>query len=341
MAKLIARASALPGAPPVLPPSPFRHLVRHATERPDGIARMSVTAHGAWESSTWADVRLDVERAAAGLVRRGLRPDQVVVSVVQSERHLAEVELAVRATGAVLVSLAPETRHADLVRLLRDTHVRLVIADTETDLVRLGGARPERAELLLLEGGAGWRRLQEYGAERLVMDPDAVTRTEAMVAPEDTVPRRIVHAPNGDAVMCVPPSPAALSEQLSAQDVVLVSGSPGDPFVLQVYDAQLAAGAAVAFAPVGTDLSAALAAVRPTVVAIDDSGAAALGEQLHTSTEARVLRLARPDVAAPSLVPAGLPARPVVRQGDGSSLTRRQRAAPPSAFALAVRSGRR
>lgn len=281
MAKLLARASALPTAAPALPPSPFRRLVLHATERPDAVARVTESPDGTWESRTWSGVRIEVERAAAGLVRRGLRPGQVVVSVVRADRLLADVELAVRATGAVLVTLATDVGHDDMVRLLGDTDVRFVIADTESDLERLRGVALERTELVFLQGGAGWERLQGHGAERLVMDPDAVARTEAMVAPEDSAPRRIVRDRSGAVITHGSRSAARLSEAMGPHDTVLVAGGPGDPFVSQVHESQLGVGAAVATVPSGADLPMALAAVRPTVVALDEGGAAALEEQFR------------------------------------------------------------
>lgn len=281
MAKLLARASALPTTAPVLPPSPFRWLVRHANERPDALACSLMSADGTWESSTWSDVRIDVERAAAGLIRRGLRPGQVVVSLMHADGLLAGIELAVRATGAIPVKVATGVGVDDMVRLLADTDARFVIADTEADLVQLRGGPLEHAEVVLLEGGAGWERLQAHGAERLIMDPDAVRRIEAMVEPEESAPRRIRHDGSGVVITLVSASLDRMSEAMGPHDTVLVAGSPEGPFVAQVHDAQLAVGAAVAFVSGGADLSFALTTVRPTVVALDEDSAAALEEQFR------------------------------------------------------------
>lgn len=281
MAKLLARASALPTTTPALPPSPFRSLVLHATERPDALACALVSPDGTWESSTWSDVRIDVERAAAGLIRRGLRPGQVVVSLVQSDRLLADIGLAVRATGAIPVRVATDVGVDDVVRLLGQSDVRFVIAHTKADLVQLRGGPLEHAEVVLLEGGAGWERLQAHGAERLVMDPDAVRRTEAMVEPEESAPRCIRRDGSGAVITLVSASLDRMSEAVGPHDTVLVAASPEDPFVAQVHDAQLAVGAAVAFVSLDADLSFALTTVRPTVVALDEECAAALEEQFR------------------------------------------------------------
>lgn len=369
MARLHARAQALPGGQgPDLGPSPYRSLARLAAERGGDPAVLARDAAG-WSARTWVQVHDEVVRATAGLVRLGLHLDQVVVAVLPPGQAWPDLELAVRAAGAVLVQVSPSVPAAEVARLLGDVDVRLVVTDgaaTDGPPEALAGLSLDRALRLDLDGGAGWRRLQEQGAERLVMDPDVVTRTEAMVDPDDTVPRALVATADGAVVgrHDADPGPDAA---LATTDVVLLAGDPDDPFVRRVLHQHLQLGFTLARVAGGDELLAALAEVDPTVVALDDPSAEQLVDRLREDGPAAggaescgrltgVLLAGLPRVPAagsgvsgmpglptmPGLVVTELPSTPMgearlpVRrpdvQGDAATLPRRMRASRDSAF---------
>lgn len=373
MARLHARARALPGGHgPDLGPSPYRDLARLAAERGGDPAVLVRDAAG-WSARSWAEVHDGVVRATAGLVRLGLHPDQVVVAVLPAGQAWPDLELAVRAAGAVLVQVSSPVPAGEVARLLGDVEVRLVVTDaatTDAPEECLAGLPLEKALRLDLDGGAGWRHLQQLGAERLVMDPDVVTRTEAMVDPDDTAPRSLVAGADGAVVgrhgADAAPD-AAPDGALSPTDVVLLAGTPDDPFVRRVLHQHLRLGFTLARVDRGDDLVAALAEVDPTVVALDDPSAEQLLDRLRAHDAGRggdvscgrltgVLLAGLPRVPAagsglsgmaglpamPGLVVTELPSMPMgearlpvrrpVVQGDATALPRRMRASRDTAF---------
>src|SRR5690349_2604926 len=152
----VARAQALPGraAPPVRATA-WQAISRHARERADDVAYVLPTPTGP-VPCTWAEVARGVEQAAAGLVRSGLRVDQVVVSLLPSDHAHPELELALRTVGAVVVHVGPDAGADDLARALAGVDVRLVVAEDADDVARLDGVPLPRAELFTLDGGRGW-----------------------------------------------------------------------------------------------------------------------------------------------------------------------------------------
>jgi hypothetical protein len=368
MARLLARAQALPvGDRPDPGPSPFRSLARLAAERGADPALLRTVDddlgdhHDGRGVRTWAEVHDGVVRAAAGLVRLGLHPDQVVVTALPPAQAWPDLELAVRATGAVLVHVSPSVPAADVARLLEEVEVRLVVTDGGTAPDPLAGLTLDRALRLDLDGGEGWRRLRQLGAERLVMDPDVVTRTEAMVDPEDTVPRVLVATEDGAAVGRHDAGPVP-DAALSPTDVVLLAGSADDPFVRRVLHQHVQLGFALAWVDGDDELPAVLDRVDPTVLALDDPSARLLADRLRDAGPAACAgractrltgvllaglpRVPAAVVAAPGVVitelpsaPMGearLPVRPPVVQGDAAGLPRRMRASRDSAFGAAA-----
>lgn len=348
--------------------SPFRTVLEHARTRGDDIAYV-VQVGQERDFRTWTQVASAVERAGAGLVRSGLRADQVVVSLLPAGHAWPELDLALRAIGAVVVQVSPDAGSDDLVRELEDVDVRLVVAEAEADLRRLQGLTFRSAEMFALDGGRGWDRLVGLGAERLTMDPDAVTRADRVVDPALAGPRLLrAGAPLGRV------APVTDQELLLAPDaVVVLVGDVADETVQLVREAHLAAGCTLRHVADATTLSAELADLGPTVLAVSSTAAADLPAVLDASPAPAVLRRrssrarghdlaalrtwlgghleqvvarelpdrvarvvaevgAGPATLLATLLPADLPVPPPVLVGDASTLPRRSRQDPGRDF---------
>lgn len=364
----VTRARALPSSDgaDVGPASQLRAIQEHARTRGDDIAYV-VQAGTERDFRTWTQVAESVERAGAGLVRSGLRADQVVVSLLPAGHPWPELDLALRAIGAVVVQVSPDATTDDLVRDLQHVDARLVVAETEADLRRLHGLTFRSAEMFALGGGQGWDRLVALGAERLKMDPDAVTRADRVVDPALAGPRLL--RPGTDLAR---PAPDQTLE-LAPDAVVVLVGDVADATVQLVRDAHVAAGCTLRHVADDAALAAELADLGPTVLALSSAAADGLQAFLNGSPAPSVLRRRSSrarghdlaalhawlgghlqQVVAPGVVervervvaelgatvtslsvqllPADLPVPPPVLVGDASTLPRRSRQQPGREF---------
>lgn len=365
-----SRASALPnGLQPVLPPSPLRRLEALAAQRPDAPAIL-VRTGGGYQGRSWSAVEHTVMLAGAGLLRSGLRPDQIVLSLLPAAHDHPELEISFRAIGAVVIHVSPAAGPDDLARQLAGVDVRLVASETGRDLERLAGLAFRSAEMFALDG---WSRLLSLGAERLLMDPDAVRRVDRMVNPEGAG-GRLLRPGTTLARLAAGTRPGV---ELPPAGVTLLVGDRADPVVHLVGDAHLATGGTLVHIAGLADLPDALSQVQPTALALSSAAAAGLSDLLAVASvpEARGRRSRRTRVAGAAspealrswfggrlelvvtpetsdavsrvvtqlgaevvvlevgqLLPADLPVPPPVIVGDPSNLPRRSRRAPGRDF---------
>ena len=324
----VTRAPALPrAAQPVHDEmiTPYRLLAHHARTRGDEVAYV-VRVHGRSLSRTWAEVAETVERAGAGLIRSGLRADQVVISLLPAAHACPELDLALRIIGAVVVNVAPDASPDDLSRLLRGVDARLIVVESEDDLDRLRGLNFSRAELFALDGGRGWQTLLALGAERLVMDPSAMERVDQVVDPGSAVPRFL--EPRTGLTRLAPLDPEAVP--LRAGQVAITVGHHSDPLVQLVHEVHLATGATLCLVADAAGLFEALDDVSPSVLALSARTRAAVTSRVRrlvTDTGALVVA-----PTAARVTVADLPEPPPVIMGDPSLLPRRSRGVPGREF---------
>ncbi len=346
--------------------SQFRTVQEHARTRGDDIAYV-VQAGDERAYRTWTEVAHTVEVAGAGLVRSGLRTDQVVVSLLPAGHAWPELDLALQAIGAVVVHVSAGAATADLARGLEGVDVRLVVAEDEADLRRLHGLTFGSAEMFALAGGRGWDRLLTLGAERLTMDPDAVARADRVVDPSLAGPR-LLRAGAPLARVGADSGPV-----LAPDAVVVLVGDVADATVQLVREAHVAAGCTLRHLADHDRLAEELADLGPTVLAVSSDVAAWLPGVLEASPARQLLRrrsgrsrgtdlsalrawlgghlelLVADDVPdrvervvgeaggrtwgpAAELLPADLPVPPPVIIGDASTLPRRSRREPGREF---------
>lgn len=251
--------------------STWGHVTHHA-EAVGARAAVTLDLADGLMSWTWADLALGARRAAAGLMRTGLRADQVVLSLLPGTHGYPELEVALRAIGAVSIVVDEEATAADVARALDGADVHLVVVESAADLDRVRHLAMPSARLLALGDDGGWQHLLALGAERLRMDPDAVDRADAVVDPAGATPR-ILRA--GSPLVSTPTAPG-LAERLSDDDVVLLVGADSDPFVGAARDAHLESGCTLVRIPDATCLQRLAGDLRPAVVMTSTDEAAAV-----------------------------------------------------------------
>ena len=140
---------------------------------------------------TYAELALDVERVACGLLAVGIEQGDRIVIWADRSTEWTLVELAAARTGAVLVILDGEWNGEQLGAALRDTTPRLLAAVRER-LAALDAARRELSQagrLIALDGQSDAGRDDLTWAELLVagaaVDPDRLSARAAELDPDD------------------------------------------------------------------------------------------------------------------------------------------------------------
>ena len=261
--------------------SPLARLQRHARDRGTTVAVIEQGAeqdHGSWVSLTWNELHRHVIDGAAGMIEAGVNPGQIVVIRVPTGIRQLELELATRVAGAVPLLLPDHLDPTEVGRLLDEIEVRLVVVDHARRLTLLRRAGLTEAQLFECDDRS-WERLRGMGLERRKREPDVLLRADAVRdrAHSGTVlglPRE-----KSLAWLFRPEASGALSD-LTADDVVLLTGEATDRFTTVVRDAHLTAGCTMAWVESPDQVEAALAHVSPTHVFLDHVTAKGLEDLL-------------------------------------------------------------
>lgn len=261
--------------------SPLKRLERHARER--ALEPAVVEQRGQeWATLTWNELYRRVIDGAAGMIEAGVNPGQVVViRVATGIRHL-ELELATRVAGAVPLLLPDRLDTGEVGRLLDDIQVRLVVVDHARRLGLLRRAALTQAQLFECDDRS-WERLRAMGLERRKRQPDVLSWVDSVRG--GTPSGAVLGLPREKALAWLfrPESSGTLAD-LTADDVVLLTGEATDRFTTVVRDAHLSAGCTLAWVESPAQLEAALAHVSPTHLLLDHVTAKALEEVLVAAT---------------------------------------------------------
>jgi fatty-acyl-CoA synthase len=151
---------------------------------------------------TYAELALDVERVACGLLALGIEKGDRIMIWARHSIEWTLVELAAARAGAVLVILDGEWRSDQLGAALRQANPRLLAADGFERLASLQAARGERsriAALIALDGlpcaDLTWAELLVAGS---AIDPARLAEREATLHPDDPASIEYESLPGGE-----------------------------------------------------------------------------------------------------------------------------------------------
>lgn len=224
-------------------------------------------SHGAWEGSSWCDMKERAGSIACALVAAGVTPGDRVILLSEDRVTLVACQLAVQMAGGVTVPLDPGVEAGVAQAAAQETGAVLAIASSEAS-----------ASKLHLTGTLG----------RIVRLDGAVTRwsrARPEKRPYDEIIRRLRRLDSGDGASVVHKSDDGASLQLSHRDLVgaarlcvtamgiraadsLLSMLPASRVVQRTLSVSIAmaAGAPLWLWPGLEHSAAAVASVRPTVV---------------------------------------------------------------------------
>ena len=158
----------------------FGHLFRdRVAATPDAEAFRRPVGSG-WESSTWAQTRVQVYELAAGLVELGVEPGERVAIAAGTRLDWILADLAITCAGAATTTVYPSTAAEDVHYILNDSEAVLVIAEDQDQADKvLSADLPALRSIVLMDG--------DGDGERVIGFAELARRGRALLAARPTV----------------------------------------------------------------------------------------------------------------------------------------------------------
>ena len=141
-------------------------LLRHASERPDAPA-LREKEYGIWQTHSWSQLTVLVEKVAAGLRQAGLQRGEHMVVIGSNRPRLYATMLAIQAVGAIPVPLYQDAVAAECIYPITNAEVRFAMVEDQEQVDKLQEIR-DRCPLLTriwFDDPRGLRKYAEEGLE--------------------------------------------------------------------------------------------------------------------------------------------------------------------------------
>lgn len=145
-----------------------RLLLKHAAERGAAPA-MREKEYGIWQSLSWSDLALMVERLACGLHQAGLQRDEHMVVIGANRPRLYATMLAAQSLGAVPIPLYQDAAALECVFPINNAEVRFAFAEDQEQVDKLLEIREKCPQLahIFFDDPRGLRKYDEPGLASL------------------------------------------------------------------------------------------------------------------------------------------------------------------------------
>jgi long-chain acyl-CoA synthetase len=146
-----------------------------------------------WESVTWQQVGERVRHIAAGLISLGIDPEDRVALASSTRYEWVLVDFAIMCAGAATTTVYPTTMGADVAYIIANSGSRVVVAEDQTQVVKLLEHRtelPDVSKVVIIDGkGDGdWvitlYELEQLGKQLLADSPNAIEERVATIGPD-------------------------------------------------------------------------------------------------------------------------------------------------------------
>jgi long-chain acyl-CoA synthetase len=146
-----------------------------------------------WESITWGETGDRVTRLAAGLIALGIENQQRVGIASGTRFEWILADLAIMCAGAATTTVYPTTISEDVSYILSDSECRVVFAEDDSQVAKLGEHKselPHLSKVVVFEGTTdgdwiiGLEDLEKMGEEHLAANPTAVEDAIAKIEPD-------------------------------------------------------------------------------------------------------------------------------------------------------------
>ena len=203
--------------------------IRERAERdPNGVA-LREKSLGIWQETTWSAYRDCVERAAHGLLALGLRRGDRVAILSENRPEWLVADAGVVAARAVTVGLDAAAPAEELVRQLRNSGARVLVAEDQEQVdtaLAVMAELPELERIVYVEP----RGVRDYAEPSLVWWPDLLSRGEERRAENPHLLDELADEVTGDDPLAAALTAREVNDALT-QANVHPDPAPGD-FVL-------------------------------------------------------------------------------------------------------------
>ncbi|MDO4785078.1 MAG: long-chain fatty acid--CoA ligase [Propionibacteriaceae bacterium] len=161
----------------------LRDRVAKTPEAPAFLAPDRAPGENTWEQITWAQTRHIVDEIAAGLLARGLQPEERVAIASSTRIEWVMVDLAIACAGGATTTVYPNTHADDVEYIVSHSGSVVFVAETPEQLDKITGRGDLDTQVhtvVLLEGSSddprvlSYADLRELGREHLAVHPGAV-----------------------------------------------------------------------------------------------------------------------------------------------------------------------
>ena len=170
------------------PQSLGQMVVDRVAATPDELAFTYPDADENWVRLSWADLKVRIDRFAAGLLARGLEPEDRVAIIASTRVEWVIACYGIALAGGATTTVYPNTHGEDVGWILDDSAARFVVAENDEQLAKV----LDRHELddvvqtiVLMVGPSqsdricGWDDFQDIGQAYLADHPTAVVEATA------------------------------------------------------------------------------------------------------------------------------------------------------------------
>ena len=172
----------------------FAAMITHRVDTtPDRIAFKFPDANDEWQSLTWAQVGVEAEEIAAGLMELGIESEQRVAIASNTSIQWVLAELGITLAGAAVTTVYASTGADDEAFILSDSNSRVIFAEDSGQVAKVVEKRadlPELFKVVVINGeGDGdfilsWDDLKVLGRAALAID-GSIVRDRAAKATGD------------------------------------------------------------------------------------------------------------------------------------------------------------
>jgi long-chain acyl-CoA synthetase len=183
-------------------------LARSAARHPERVA-MQVRRDDAWHDITYADAAQAVVELAAGLIDLGVQPGDRVAILSGTRAEWTFTDLAIAATGAIVVPIYPTNSPPECAYVLGDAGCRAVICEDATQVRKIRAVRdrlPALETVLVMQGAEAEGdafALADVRAKGAGLDPVVVEARAAAVTRADVFTIIYTSGTTGDPKGCV------------------------------------------------------------------------------------------------------------------------------------------
>ena len=256
-----------------------------------------VEKDGVWSPVSWDEATERVAALANGFLSLGVEKGDKVAILCRTRLEWSLTDYALSTIGAIVIPIYPTSSPSEIAYILRDSETKLLLSEDEEQLAKtrdLEGELPSLERVIGIDapgGGGTLDDVAEAGRAWGPSNPEALARAAAQVGPDDVLTFLYTSGTTGNPKGCLlshrnyvamTDAVVAMSGLFRDDDTALLFLPLAHNFARLIQFTAAAVGFPLALCPDVRGVSAALAAVRPTLF----PSVPRVYEKVHTAVKA-------------------------------------------------------